>query len=40
MELGGSKSVVFCGRSTYKVPMCFDGSLPFPGNVKNANIGG
>jgi hypothetical protein len=28
MEVGGSKSVVFCGRSTYKVFMCFGDSLP------------
>jgi hypothetical protein len=34
MEVGGSKSVVFCGRSTYKVSMCFEDSLPFHGDVE------
>jgi hypothetical protein len=29
VEAGGSKSVVFCGGSTYKVSMCFDHFPPF-----------
>jgi hypothetical protein len=35
VEVGGNKSVVFCGDSTYKVSMCSDHRLPFRGYVKN-----
>ena len=35
---GGSKSVVFCGRSTHRISMCFDESLPFPGDVENPSM--
>jgi hypothetical protein len=35
VEVDGSKSVVFCGRSTYKFSMCFDRSLPFHGDLEN-----
>jgi hypothetical protein len=35
VEVGGNKSVVFCGGSTYKVSMCSDHRLPFRGYVKN-----
>jgi hypothetical protein len=31
VEVGGSKSVVFCGGSTYKVCMCFDRFCFFTG---------
>jgi hypothetical protein len=34
VEVGGSKSVVFCGGSTYKVCMCLDYYLPFHGDLK------
>jgi hypothetical protein len=40
VEVGGSKSVVFCGASTHKVCTCFDYCLPFHGNVKNPSIRG
>jgi hypothetical protein len=33
-----SKSVVFCGGSTYKSFMCVDRRLHFRGDVKNASI--
>jgi hypothetical protein len=38
VEVGGSRSVVFCGQSTYKSSMCFDDSLPFHRDVKNPGI--
>jgi hypothetical protein len=36
VEVSGSKSVANCGRSKYKVSMCFDRSLPFHGDVKES----
>ena len=36
MEVGGSKSVVFCGRSTYKLFMCFDRCPPFHGDSEES----
>ena len=38
VEVGGNKSVVFCGGSTYKFSMCSDRHLPFRGEVKNPSI--
>jgi hypothetical protein len=38
VEVSGSKSVANCGRSTYRVSMCFDDSLPFHGDVKNPSM--
>jgi hypothetical protein len=34
-KLDGSKTVVFCGSSTYKIVMCFNFCLPFHGGLKN-----
>ena len=38
MEVGGNKSVAFCGGSTDKFALCFDRRLPFRGDVKNPVI--
>jgi NAD(P)-dependent dehydrogenase (short-subunit alcohol dehydrogenase family) len=35
VEVGESKSVANCGRSTYKYSMCFDDFSPFHGDVEN-----
>ena len=35
MEVSGSKSVANCGRSKYKVSMCFDDSFHFHEDVEN-----
>ena len=37
VEVGGSKSVVFCGQSTYKVSICCDRFFAFPRDIENPN---